>query len=55
MAIEPAIGMREMFYEEPYKRRLDWVTRDERIWEVDPYLQRCFLSSIPEVSVFHRG
>jgi SAM-dependent methyltransferase len=32
-ALEPSIGMRNLLYEEAFKRRIDEITVDERIWE----------------------
>lgn len=35
-AIEPSTGMRNLFYEEAFKRGIDWVNVDKRRWEVIP-------------------
>lgn len=32
-ALEPAIGMRNLLYEEAGRRGIDWIKIDERIWE----------------------
>jgi len=32
-ALEPSIGMRNLFYEEAFKRRIDWISVDDRSWE----------------------
>lgn len=34
--IEPSIGMRNLFFEEAFKRGIDWVKIDERRWEDIP-------------------
>lgn len=36
MALEPSIGMRNLLYEEAFKRGLEWVAVDERLWEEVP-------------------
>jgi ubiquinone/menaquinone biosynthesis C-methylase UbiE len=38
-ALEPSIGMRDLFYEEAIKRGVDWVSLDERVWEEVPYYE----------------
>jgi len=35
-ALEPSIGMRNLLYEEAFKRRINEITVDERIWEEVP-------------------
>jgi SAM-dependent methyltransferase len=35
-ALEPSSGMRNLLYQETYKRRTDWVAVDERLWEEVP-------------------
>ncbi len=35
-ALEPSIGMRNLFYEEAIQRGMDWIPLDERIWEEVP-------------------
>ncbi len=35
-ALEPSIGMRNLLYEEAFKRRIDGLNVDERIWEEVP-------------------
>jgi len=35
-ALEPSIGMRDLFYEEAIKRRVNWIQLDERVWEEVP-------------------
>ena len=35
-ALEPSIGMRNLLYEEAFKKRIDEITVDERIWEEVP-------------------
>ena len=32
-ALEPSIGMRNLLYEEGFRRGIDWITVDERRWE----------------------
>jgi len=35
-ALEPSIGMRNLLYEEAFKKRIDGLAVDERIWEEAP-------------------
>jgi cyclopropane fatty-acyl-phospholipid synthase-like methyltransferase len=35
-AIEPSIGMRNLLYQEAFKRGIDWIKVDERRWEDIP-------------------
>jgi SAM-dependent methyltransferase len=35
-ALEPSIGMRNLLYEEAFKKRIDEMTVDDRIWEEVP-------------------
>jgi ubiquinone/menaquinone biosynthesis C-methylase UbiE len=38
-ALEPSIGMRDLFYEEAIKRRVNWIPLDEGVWEEIPYCE----------------
>jgi len=38
-ALEPSIGMRNLIYEEKIKRRIDYITIDERRWEDVPTIE----------------
>jgi SAM-dependent methyltransferase len=38
-ALEPSVGMRDLFYEEAIKQLVDSISLDERVWEEIPYYE----------------